>query len=244
MKYMGSKARIAKHILPIILEKRKDGQFYVEPFVGGANLIDKVDGNRIGSDINKYLISALEKIRDEPNELPANKTEANEDLYKRAKNGLFSQGLKGYYGFALSYGGKWFGGWRRDKEGKRDYVAEAYRNAVKQSPFLKGISFKKDSYDELLIPNNSIIYCDPPYEGTTKYKDKFNHDLFWSWCREMTRKGHSVFISEYNAPSDFKCIWEKDITSSLTKNTGSKRATEKLFKWEAELAHGKEVWND
>ena len=35
MKYMGSKARIANEILPIILKDRKDGQFYVEPFVGG-----------------------------------------------------------------------------------------------------------------------------------------------------------------------------------------------------------------
>ena len=47
MKYMGSKARIAKYILPIILKDRKEGQCYVEPFVGGANMIDKVDGQRI-----------------------------------------------------------------------------------------------------------------------------------------------------------------------------------------------------
>lgn len=48
MKYMGSKARHAKELLPIILKDRKPGQWYVEPFVGGANMIDKVDGNRIG----------------------------------------------------------------------------------------------------------------------------------------------------------------------------------------------------
>ena len=42
MKYMGSKARIAKHILPIILKDRKPNQWYSEPFTGGANLIDKV----------------------------------------------------------------------------------------------------------------------------------------------------------------------------------------------------------
>ena len=44
MKYMGSKNRIAKHILPIILKDRKENQYYVEPFVGGANMIDKVQG--------------------------------------------------------------------------------------------------------------------------------------------------------------------------------------------------------
>ena len=57
MKYMGSKNRIAKHILPIILKDRKENQYYVEPFVGGANMIDKVNGLRIGSDVNKYLIA-------------------------------------------------------------------------------------------------------------------------------------------------------------------------------------------
>jgi len=229
MKYMGSKNRFAKHILPIVLKDRKENQYYVEPFVGGGNMIDKVDGNRIGSDLNEFVVAALEKIRDEPTELPKDKTEANEDSYKRVKNGMFSNGLKGYYGFALSYGGKWFGGWRRDKEGKRDYVAEAYRNAVKQSPKLNGVLLYHSSYDELYIPVNSIIYCDPPYAGTTKYKDTFDHDSFWQWCRDKSQEGHKVFVSEYNAPDDFECVWEKETTSSLTKDTGSKKAIERLF---------------
>ena len=62
MKYMGSKARIAKHILPIILKDRKPDQLYYEPFTGGANLIDKVTGRRIGSDNNIYLISLLNAL--------------------------------------------------------------------------------------------------------------------------------------------------------------------------------------
>ena len=44
MKYMGSKRRIAKHILPIMLKKAEEINIttWVEPFVGGANMIDKV----------------------------------------------------------------------------------------------------------------------------------------------------------------------------------------------------------
>ena len=56
MKYMGSKNRIAKEILPIMLKERGQ-RTWVEPFVGGANMIDKVSGNRIGADANKYLIA-------------------------------------------------------------------------------------------------------------------------------------------------------------------------------------------
>lgn len=59
MKYVGSKARISRHILPIIQGAidRNGIETYVEPFVGGGNLIDKVHcHNRIGYDNNEYLI--------------------------------------------------------------------------------------------------------------------------------------------------------------------------------------------
>lgn len=45
MKYMGSKARIARFIIPI-MTKERSGRPWVEPFVGGGNIIDKVDGYR------------------------------------------------------------------------------------------------------------------------------------------------------------------------------------------------------
>ena len=61
MKYMGSKARIAKHILPIMLkEAEKQGiTKWVEPFVGGANSIQRVpkEFKRIGIDNNSFLIA-------------------------------------------------------------------------------------------------------------------------------------------------------------------------------------------
>ena len=231
MKYMGSKNRIAKEILPIMLKEREE-RVWVEPFVGGANMIDKVQGQRIGADINPYLIDALIAIRDSVDDLPKNNHEFTESDYKQLrKNDDYK--YKGYAGFAFSYGGKWLGGWSRtDKTSikQRDYVAESYRNAVNQSPLLQGIELITKNYLDLEIPENSLIYCDPPYEGATKYKDDFNHSEFWQWCRNMASKGHIVFVSEYKAPDDFECVWEKEIVSSLTQDTGSKKAVEKLFK--------------
>lgn len=49
MKYQGSKRLIIKKILPFLLEGRKPGQYYVEPFVGGGNSIMHVTGKRIGT---------------------------------------------------------------------------------------------------------------------------------------------------------------------------------------------------
>ena len=58
MMYMGSKRRIAKYIVPIIREiaQQENVSSYVEPFVGGANLIDKIE--RLDATINdfSYLI--------------------------------------------------------------------------------------------------------------------------------------------------------------------------------------------
>ena len=68
MKYMGSKKRIWKYIAPIILENRKEGQLYVEPFCGGCNSISQVDGRRMAGDNNPYLIFiiGIKHINEQP----------------------------------------------------------------------------------------------------------------------------------------------------------------------------------
>lgn len=233
MKYMGSKARHAKELLPIILKDHKPEMWYVEPFVGGANMIDKVDTNvapkRLGCDVHDYLITmwqAVSKGWCAPNSI-------SEDQYNdiRKNKECYPKELVGYVGFALSYSGKWFGGWRRDGAGKRNYVEESYKNAIKQFPSLIGVHFQNKSVFDIDFSRcgEATIYCDPPYAGTTKYKDDFDHERFYDWCRERKKEGHNIFISEYWMPEDFACVWEKQVNSSLAKDTGSKRATEKLF---------------
>ena len=106
MKYMGSKNRIAKHILPIILKDRKENQYYVEPFVGGANMIDKVDPliapKRFGSDFNEYL-PELWKAAESGWMPPYSLTE---DEYKHIKNNKdsYPKELVAWVGFAISFG--------------------------------------------------------------------------------------------------------------------------------------------
>jgi DNA adenine methylase len=233
MKYMGSKNRIAKHILPIILKDRKEGQCYVETMVGGANLIDKVTGWRIGADFNKAVVDALIFIRDFTT--PSNNDYYTESDYNaaavNARCGNYLPLVDSYALIAFSFGAKWVGGWSRGKTSNgsaRDYVSEQHRASEKQKPLLQGVSLLHSSYDKLEMPPQSIIYCDPPYSGTTKYKDDFDHDLFFEWCRDKTKEGHQVFISEYNAPADFVCVWQKEIQSGLNTNS-TKKGVEKLF---------------
>lgn len=232
MKYMGSKNRIAKHILPIMLTERKEGQYWVEPFVGGANMIDKVKGNRIGADINEYIIKLLRGMSNDWIPPKHISKEEYHDIKKNPEN--YTDELVGYTASQLSFGCEWFGSYRRDNAGKRDYPMEAYKNVTKQSANIIGVDFRHSHYLNLSVPDNSIIYCDPPYQGVRKYigfKD-FDHDEFWQWCRNMSKKGHTVFVSEYNAPDDFECIWQKEISASANNSikTGQGlKATEKLF---------------
>lgn len=62
MQYMGSKNKISKVILSKLNGFRGES-CWVEPFVGGANMIDKVGGNRVGNDNHYYLIELLKAIQ-------------------------------------------------------------------------------------------------------------------------------------------------------------------------------------
>ena len=229
MRYMGSKRRIARHILPIILADREPGQHYVEPFCGGCNLIDKVTGPRIANDAHPYLIALMRELQ---TQVPFAPPAIGEEAYKqmRKHKDVFPDWLVGYAGFNLSFGADFFAGYAKDSAGT-DYEGPAVRSLNKQAPLLAGIEFHCGSYLDLPIPPRSIIYCDPPYKGTTGYKvGAFDHWTFYLWCHEQALLGHRVFISEYDMPAEwFRCVWEGEIASNLNAKRPDKRAVERLF---------------
>lgn len=225
MKYMGSKRRIAKEILPIILKSRTPNQWYVEPFCGGCNTIDKVEGLRIANDSNQYIVSMWQALL--RGYLPPD--EISESRYNDIKNNPhnYDPELVGFAGVAMSFGSSWFGTYARNKRGT-NYAIEGRLNIKKQVELLQGCHFYSGSYLNMNLPSCCIIYCDPPYFGVAGYKDKFNHDDFWQWCRDKKKDGHSIFISEYNAPEDFKCIWQSELKTNMNAKYTIK-PIEKLF---------------
>ena len=237
---MGSKARIAKHILPIMLQEaeKKGITEWVEPFVGGGGMIDKVPDTfeRIGYDFNEHVIYAMKDIRDRAKDLPESITE---EYYKEIR-GDSPEMINSWLRFVASFGGKFDGGFAREKPDSksvigrgfvRNFVMEAKRNALKQSPKIQNVKFICDSYENLDF-ENCLIYNDPPYQGTTGYKTgAFDHDKFFDWCREQAKK-NVVFVSEYNAPDDFECVWQGEIKTNFASNrkAATLKAVEKLFK--------------
>lgn len=234
MKYVGSKARISKDVAPILNDiiKKNNIDIYIEPFVGGANMIDKIIcENKIGSDINEYLIAmwkALQNGYNPPDDI-------SKEEYLNVKNNIhnYPKEYVAIVGFCATYNAGWFrryGGKAINKFGKeRNYYNEAIRNIKKQLPNIKDVTFKYGDYTMFTNVENTLIYCDIPYKNSSyeMYKDSFDHERFWDWVRKVS-KNNIVLVSEYYAPDDFKCIYEKELTTSFD-NKQRKKDTEKLF---------------
>ena len=131
-----------------------------------------------------------------------------------------------------NFGGKFENGYAREKgSDETTFCGYGKRNALKQSPKIQNVQFICDSYENLYF-ENCLIYCDIPYKNSTGYKTgKFDYDKFYDWCREQAKK-NIVFVSEYEMPDDFECVWQGEIKTNFASNRkkATHNAVEKLFK--------------
>lgn len=238
MKYMGSKSKIAKYVVPIIQKYIDDNEpwAYIEPFCGGCNIIDKVHAKkRLAYDKQEYLIELfqnlckLELLQDFVTK--EHYDDVRRDFYNGAR--IYDKWYIAAIGFLASYNGRFFdGGYAgivQTEYGERNYYDEALRNLKKQIPDLKGIEFNCADY-KMLNPRESVIYCDPPYKGTKEYGTSKNFDYgeFWDWVRKVS-SNNIVIVSSNDAPEDFRCIWSKPVSRTIRANGKGLGAIEKLF---------------
>lgn len=230
MQYLGSKRRVAKDINAIMQPYYNNYDYYIEPFVGGGNMIKSVTHKkRTGYDINKYIIGYFNALKD--GWLPPQSVTEEEYGHIRSNKDEYPLELVGFVGVCCAFGCKWFRGYARNKE-CYNYALTGYNHAVKHDiPNIKDIDFVHVCYRDIKPEGKSIIYCDPPYKDTARYGSiKFNHDDFYQWLIDISNQGHKVFISEYSMPEDFECIWSKEITCHVdAKNKRVNTKTEKLF---------------
>ena len=83
------------------------------------------------------------------------------------------------------------------------------------------------SYDEIEVKmpkDETIIYLDPPYRNTKRYKELIDFDKLDKW---IASNPYKVYLSEYEAP--FEVVMEMNHRSSLSATNNSKKTVEKLF---------------
>lgn len=205
--YVGSKARLAKNIVPIIQIYADKSDTYIEPFVGGANIIDKVvHKNKIGSDVNKYLIALLQKAQTDVDAIPD--WISLEEYYTVKKHPeQYEDWYIGLVSIVCSFKSKIWGGYAKETIDGRNHVEEHIRNLKKQSVRLGGIEFRHCDYMLYEGVENATIYCDPPYANTLGYNTQFDHEEFLCWCKN-TAKHNYVLLSERFCPKGFKTLFE------------------------------------
>ena len=106
-------------------------------------------------------------------------------------------------------------------------------------------------YQDVEILPDSVVYCDPPYRtcmdanAVDRFYDGFDFDRFDKWLRDVP---FPVYVSEYEMPEDFVCVWQKKKVCTLT-NTNRLKTMEKMFvheRWSAQvrqLAYEPELFN-
>lgn len=238
MVYRGSKGRLLRELLPMIqdLVDRKKPGAYVEPFIGGANVIAEVRWpNKIGSDLNPDLVDFLNFCKEEPG-LPWMPDRVTREHWTEVRDNPERFGRKYWLsvGWLSSFSGcffpKGYGG--GDYGTGRDRYNMCLSNMRAQAPKLADVriscrdfmSYDPDEWYE------TVFYCDPPYRGTSGYgKIRFPFDDFDRWCRKMARNNW-VLVSEFEMPSDFRCVWEKERFIGVNSDGANRtRKTERLY---------------
>ena len=97
----------------------------------------------------------------------------------------------------------------------------------------QSLKITSQSYAEIDIPDDAVVYCDPPYRASDKrlYEgtaDAFDHCAFYDWCVRVS-KTNPIFISEYSIEDDrFEIAEEKQKTTSMSQ-VKSFNVTERLY---------------
>jgi DNA adenine methylase len=207
MRYFGGKTRICKEIACFFESIREPNQVFLSAFVGGGWVESLMKDPKICCDKHNYLIDMYKAIQNGwfP---PKNITK---EEYKYIKDHKDEKPyLTGFVGFGCSFAGKWFGGYAKESS-DRNFCLNAYNSIMKKMDGFKNTTFDCKDYSEL-NPSDMLIYCDPPYFGTTQYAKQvvgdFDHNKFWGVVRKWSLN-NIVMVSEYTAPEDFSCLWQK-----------------------------------
>jgi DNA adenine methylase len=211
---------------------------YIEPFMGGGYVLSYAANNFkrvVANDINPSLVAFWKEVIHDGWIPPSVVTKEEWTTLKYSEE---VSALKAWAGCAASYNAKWFCSYGATANGlyKHDYVLEAVNSLAKKTDRMKGhpsIEFTCGDYRGLTdyVNSNSVVYCDPPYEGVFGYPygGEFDTFAFWNVMAEWSHKGALIFVHEFGAPNGWLPALELTRTSTMRHSGYALRDVETLW---------------
>jgi len=228
MAYLGGKSKSAEHILDVLNNPVFDSYDYIEPFCGYCHILRRVVKKKSYaiSDNNRLLIVLLKHIQATKAKHPTITQAEYRVLHANPDKNLLKAA---YAAFCYSYNGKYFGGFV-NTYGTREYPKERkrYYDELHDTESFHDATIKYTDYSRYKDVKGKLIYCDPPYEGTTEYHSTFDSSKFWEFVRKASKDNY-IFVSEYKAPDDFICVSQKTKRNSIAGRGATRKRVEKLF---------------
>jgi DNA adenine methylase len=225
---MGGKNRIATQLVDAVCAEVGEVSCWVEPFVGGGS-VAAVAAERFGCQLVLSDVDPLTTLLwDRSSSFSLGELQMTRAEYDRLRAADGDDMLTALTAFGASWGGKKWGGFAAG--GGRDYFAEGVRSWRRKFDAMSSASLVTSEclpYWRVVPPAGSVVYCDPPYAGTTGYRSgEFDHARFFAWCEAQTVP---VFVSEFSAPEHWRVVFERDVSRSMRSADGSSMP-EKLFR--------------
>lgn len=231
MQYMGGKAKIARRLVNAILADTDARNVWYEPFVGGANITVHAAPHftaSICTDVHPDLILMWQYVTT-GGMLPPHVTRQRYHELRHAPPSW----ERGYIGFGASFGGKWFGGYGvSNRWGENWRISERAINRQAAILTKAGTQFRHAPFGDITPPPGAVVYCDPPYRGTTGYAaDTFDHDAFYTTLREWAPDRH-VYLSGYDIPAGTpaRLVWSTERRLLLDGDTNTRSVVENLYR--------------
>lgn len=227
--------------MDVIEPWREPGALFVDVFTGALNVVRHAKAPRIALDLCLPLITTLRATQ--AGWVPPESV--SPELYASVKANPNPQDpLTAFVMFGRSYGGKWGGGYMPDfrqvnrKNDARNKVEKSGQwvahSTVKKLLDCRDLELFHLDYRQIPDPPpGTIMYADPPYEGTTAYNGvpAFDPQEFWAHALWWHKCGALVFVSEgagARPPADWLVFKEWDQQSALASDK-TRRRTERLY---------------
>lgn len=222
MRCLGSKSRVADELAAQLEEvARASGVTEMEDRFFGGGSVSLAVWNRRGplvpvaaEDGCRALITTYQGVKSGTFDPPSRLTREQYALLQAREDHL--DPMTAIAGVFCSHGGKWFAGYigdddRWESETSRIAAARARDALLEMKPLLESIVLRcGNCFDD--PPPRTLVYFDPPYEGTTGYPGAppFDRPSFWRRAEEISRWA-PVVVSEFTAPPGWVCIWARRV---------------------------------